>query len=478
MIAAHLRGLGGAAIALGCALSLAGPALAQSKAGKAAAALQAPELSFAPMLEKTMPAVVAIRARGTREIEQLAILSNPIFGQLVGASARQPEGREFTSNGSGVIVDAAAGLVITNYHVIENATEIKVRLNDGREFDGTLLGQDPAVDVAAVRIKAHRLTAMPLGDSSNVRVGDLVFAAGNPLGLESTATLGMVSSLRRTAVGYRNFEAYIQHDASVNSGNSGGALINLKGELVGINTAIISPSGGSVGLGFAIPIGYANRIWDQLVRHGKVRRGHVGLKATDTRTDLFDTYGLATTQGAFVLRTQAGSPAEDAKLEFADVIVGVRVLNPVTRQWSVVPISRNGQFEAVIAGSEVGEEIGLEVLRGFERRNISIKIADIKPEPELFEIPANIVRLAGVVLQPLTSDNLVFGKVRGVEVVQVKKGTLAEIVGLAPGDVITAIDRDMIRTPEEVVELTKDKTQKFDVSIMRNGKPLRIQYPL
>lgn len=439
--------------------------------------------SFAPILDKALPGVVSIRARGAQEVEQLAILSNPVFSQLlasdmVPSSSKQQGPKGFTSNGSGVIVDAANGLVITNYHVVESATDIKVKLNDGREFPATLLGQDPAVDIAALRIAAHRLTAVPLGDSSAVKIGDLVFAIGNPLGLDSTATMGMVSALRRTAVGYRNFEAYIQHDAAVNSGNSGGALLNMRGELVGINTAIVSPSGGNVGLGFAVPIGAAQRIWKQLVAHGKVMRGHLGMRTTDMRTDLFDTYGLSTTQGAFVLQTQPGSPAEAAKLEYADVVTAYSLFTPETKEWSRIPIQRAAQLEAAIAVSTIGEEVRLEVKRGFDTYTVPMKVADIRPLPDTLEVPSTILRLAGVVVQPLSPDNMVFGKVRGVEVVEVKRGTLAELAGLQAGDVMLSIDRDRIRTIEDVVELTRDKKEKFDISIMRDGKPLRIQYPL
>ena len=454
------------------------------KPGKAVAqVLGSSEQSFAPMLEKAMPGVVAIRAKGSQDVEQLAILSNPIYSQLLASDmvptgTKQQGSKGFTSNGSGVIVDAAAGLVITNYHVIESATDIKVRLNDGREFTGTLIGQDPAIDIAAIRIKPHRLTAVPLSSGLDVRTGDLVFAVGNPLGLDSTATMGMVSSLRRTAVGYRNFEAYIQHDASVNSGNSGGALLNLRGELIGINTAILSPTGGSVGLGFAVPIGLAKRVWEQLLQHGKVMRGHLGFKTTDMRTDLFDTYGLSTTQGAFILQTQAGSPAEAARLEFADVITGISVVNAVSNQWTRIPVQRTGQLEAILAGTVIGEEIRLEVVRGFTTYTVPVKVANLKQIPETLEVPPTILRLAGVVVQPLSADNPVFGKVRGVEVVGVKRGSLAEVVGLQAGDVMIAIDRDRIRTIEDVVELTKDKKEKFDISVMRGGKPLKIQYPL
>ena len=470
------------AIAIGAVLIVAAALLARPSpialAASKAPIMNTQEMSYAPMLEKAMPAVVSIRTKGTSEVEQLALLSNPIYNRLIASETKPQEAETFSSFGSGVIVDAAAGLVVTNYHVIESANEIKVRLNDGREFDGTLIGSDPAIDVAVVRIKPHKLIAVPLGESLDIRIGDLVFAVGNPLGLDSTATFGMISALRRTGVGARNFEAYIQHDASVNRGNSGGALLNLKGELIGINTAIISPSGGSVGLGFAIPIGYAKRVWDQLVKYGHVRRGHIGVKTIDTRTELFDTYGLASTQGAFVLRSQSGSPADMGGLEFADVVTGIALVNNANREWVKVPVQRAAQLEAIIAATEIGDEVRLDVLRGFEHRTVAVRIVDMKPEPDLLEIPANIIRLAGVVVQPISSDNPVFGKVPGVEVVEVKKDSLAEIVGLKVGDVMTQIDRAKIRVTDDVVTLTKDKTEKFDVSIMRNGKPYKIQYPL
>ena len=226
-----------------------------------------------------------------------------------------------------------------------------------------------------------------------------------------------------------------------------------------------------------MPVGIAKRIWEQLAQHGKVMRGHIGVRTIDTNTELFDNYGLSTTQGAFVVQAQPGSPAETARLEYADVVTGVSLPSSINTQQRV-PITRSAQLEAIIAASPIGEELRLEVKRGFETYVVPVKIADIHMPLEKLEVPSTILRLAGVVVQPLGSDNPAFGKVRGVEIVEVKKGTLAELAGLQAGDVMLSIDRDRIRAIEDVVELTKDKKEKFDISIMRGGKPLKIQYPL
>jgi Do/DeqQ family serine protease len=452
-----------------------GPVAAQTAARAVDAA--GADLTFAPMLERALPAVVSIRASGETPNERLALADDPRFGQLIG-EIKGPATRKFQSNGSGVIVDAEAGHVMTNYHVIEGAAEVKVRLTDGREFVATVIGSDPATDVALLRIAPIRLMSLTLGHSLAVRVGDLVFAIGNPLGLEATATMGMVSSLRRSTVGYRHFEGYIQHDAPVNSGNSGGALLNLKGELIGINTAIISPSGGSVGLGFAIPSGIAVRIARQLVKYGKVNRGHIGAKTVDVRPELYDTYGLTVVQGAFVRSTLPGSPAQAAGLAFADVITAIHVREQPRGPATRLRIDRASQLETFLSTAEVGEDIEIDVMRRNVPLSLKMKVADIVPEPERLEIPPTILRLAGVKVQSLPLNDPAFGTVWGVQVVEVRNGTLADFVGLQPGDIITAVDKERVTSIDDLVELAKGKTQKFDLSIVRRRAPMRVQFPL
>jgi serine protease Do/serine protease DegQ len=255
--------------------------------------------TLAPMLEKVTPAVVNIATVGHIRIQQNPLLNDPYFRRFFNIPD-QPRERQTQSLGSGVVIDAARGYVLTNHHVIDKADQIKVMLRDGRQFDAQLIGADSESDVAVVRIPAERLTALTLADSDHLRVGDFVVAIGNPFGLGQTVTSGIVSALGRSGLGIEGFEDFIQTDASINPGNSGGALVNLRGELVGLNTAIIAPGGGNVGIGFAIPINMAHAIMEQLVTHGAVKRGQLGITAQDLTPELAQAFGLAQERGTVV----------------------------------------------------------------------------------------------------------------------------------------------------------------------------------
>lgn len=428
--------------------------------------------SLAPMLDKVVPAVVSIQTRGFDLVEQDPLYSHPLFGSVVakqtGKAPPAASKRGFKSQGSGVIIDPARGLIMTNFHVIERATEIKVRTSDGREFVGKLLGKDAATDLAAVQIEATGLTGIAIGDSLKVRVGDFIVAVGNPLGLNFTATMGMVSALLRGGVGWRDFEVYIQHDAAVNTGNSGGALVNMSGELVGINTAILSPSGGNVGLGFAIPIVMANQVVGQLVKYGKVRRGTTGLRMADITPETTREYGLKVTQGALIRKVQQGSPAEAAGLQPGDVITSILGK----------PIRARGHAAVIEVIAEIGQTAPAQINRQGKVIDVTLTIADMKPEQETLVVPPEVLRLAGLTVGTIEEDSEYFGEVRGVMVVDVKKGTFPELVGFVPGDIITSIDGTKAHKLEDVVELTKDKTAKFDVHVMRKGTPVIVRYPL
>ena len=427
--------------------------------------------TLAPMIEKVIPAVVSIRVKGFETVEQNPLYNHPLFGQMT--TADKPEQKSFQSSGSGVVVDVARGLVLTNFHVIEKAKEIKVHFQDGRTFDGKLLGQDAATDVAAVKIEAARITTIPIGDSAKVRVGDLVVALGNPFGLDATATLGMVSSLRRTTVGYRNFESYIQHDAAVNSGNSGGALVNMQGRLIGINTAILSPTGGNVGLGFAIPIKMALTVMEQLVKYGHVRRGWAGLKTVDLTIDKVAALDLGTYKGALVTGVLKDSPAEQAGAAVDDVIVGVTL--PDGREFTFASAAELKAGEAV---AEIGTRIVLTLIRQGQTLALPVMIGDARRERERAEVPVEIIRLAGLVVGSLEADAPQFGEVRGVEVLEVKPGTLAQLVGLLPGDIITQVGQDRVRSVDDFLRFIKDKNAKFDMKVLRNAVPILVQFPL
>jgi len=275
--------------------------------------------SLAPVLKEVTPSVVNVYTQ-TRVRVRSPLLDDPIFRRFFNVPETSRE-RISQSLGSGVIVDAEKGYVLTNNHVIARADEIAVGLKDGRSMQAKLIGTDPDTDLAVIQIPAEDLTALPLADTSELQVGDFVVAVGNPFGLGQTVTSGIVSALGRTGLRGLEFQNFIQTDASINPGNSGGALINLRGELVGINSAIFTPSGGNVGIGFAIPASMAQYVMNQLIRFGEVRRGTLGLYVQDMTAELAGAFAMDTGHGALVAELAEGSAADDAGLQPGDVIV-------------------------------------------------------------------------------------------------------------------------------------------------------------
>src|ERR1700754_1926108 len=276
-----------------------------------------PMPSLAPMLAKVTPAVVNISTK-TRVRARDPYFDDPLFRQLFGNQG-VPRERVEQSLGSGVVIDAAKGYVLTNNHVVGGADDIQVTLQDGRSFTGRLVGSDPDTDVALVKIDADRLTALPVGASDALRVGDFVVAVGDPFGLGQTATSGIVSALRRSGLGNSGYQNFIQTDASINPGNSGGALVNLRGELVGINTMIFSPSGGNVGIGFAIPTNLSSEVMQQLIAHGKVSRGTLGIDTQEITPRIAQVLGLKNSNGVVVTRVRKGPAPAQAEVQTGDV---------------------------------------------------------------------------------------------------------------------------------------------------------------
>ena len=321
--------------------------------------------SLAPMLENVTPAVVNISTRTRIRVQENPLLNDPFFRRFF-QLPDQPRERQSQSLGSGVIINAREGLVITNSHVIAKADEISVTLRDGRSFNAQLIGADADTDIAVIKIKAERLSALPLANSDKLRVGDFVVAIGNPFGLGQTVTSGIVSALGRSGLGIEGYEDFIQTDASINLGNSGGALVNLRGELVGINTAILSPNGGSgnVGIGFAIPINMANKIVNQLHTHGKVQRGSLGMQLQNLSPELAQAFGLHNQQGVVIARIEQASPAEQAGLQSGDIILSI------DRQ----PVSSVASVRNRIGLLGVGDVVDIQILRKGKNLNIQAVI--------------------------------------------------------------------------------------------------------
>ena len=326
--------------------------------------------SVADVVSRITPGVVGIAVRGeVRENNPLA--QDPLFRQFFNFRD-QPIERETEAVGSGVIVDAAQGYVLTNNHVVENATNIEVTTKDNRRFKARLIGRDPATDIAVLQIPAQNLTAVPMGDSARLRVGDFVLAIGNPFGLGQTVTSGIVSALGRTGLGIEGYEDFIQTDASINPGNSGGALVDLQGQLIGINTAILAPQGGNVGIGFAVPIDMARDVMNQLIRYGEVKRGRIGVAIQDLTPDLAHALGSTRTEGALVARVAPNSPAERAGLRSSDLIVAV----------NGSPIHGAADLRNRIGLSPIGDEVTLTIDRGGVQRQVAVRIGRAPAERE------------------------------------------------------------------------------------------------
>jgi serine protease DegQ len=387
--------------------------------------------SLAPMLEKVTPAVVNISTK-TRVQVRDPYFDDPVFRRLFGLSGT-PRERVEQSLGSGVIVDATKGYVLTNNHVVGGADDITVTLQDGRNFKGQLVGTDPDTDVAVVQIQATNLQALPMADSSKLRVGDFVVAVGDPFGLGQTVTSGIVSALGRTGLGGTGYQNFIQTDASINPGNSGGALVNLRGELVGINTMIFSPSGGNVGIGFAIPTNLSGEVMQQLIAHGKVSRGNLGLETQDIAPRIAQVLKLNDTNGAVVTRVTTGSAAEEAGIQIGDAITAI----------DGKPLRNAQELRNAEGLLPIGSTVKLSVQRNGTTREVTAKLV---PE-KLATLDGSKLdpRLAGVTFTEL-SQNLRGQGVAGIGVSAVRAGSRAAQAGLQTNDIVIGVGN--LRIPD------------------------------
>ena len=409
--------------------------------------------SYAAAIEETAPAVVTIRA--TRRVTPVSgegpdhPLFREFFGERFGQRPPQAPERRQGGMGSGVLV-RADGHILTNHHVIDGAEGVTVELTDGRSFAAEVVGSDAASDLAVLKIDGTGLKTLTLGDSDAVRVGDVVLALGNPLGVGQTVTMGIVSATGRSTGSGDSFEDFIQTDASINRGNSGGALINTRGELIGINSQILSPSGGNIGIGFAIPANMARNVMTQLIDHGTVRRGMLGVTIQPVTSDIARSLGLEQVRGALVSAVQAGSPAEKGGLRRGDVITGIN--GQEVRDGNVL---RNH-----IAGLMPGSSASLSVLRDGKTRDVSVTLAELQArggrEPGRDSAPD--ATGYGMSVEPLDAPRakeLGVTAARGVVVRSVEPAGRAAAAGLQSGDVIEEVDGRTVGSADGVRDALK-----------------------
>lgn len=413
--------------------------------------------SLAPMLEQVTPAVVNIATEGHVEMRTNPLFNDPFFRRFFNAPD-QPRRRKTQSLGSGVIIDAKRGLVVTNNHVIANADQITVKLRDGRNLKAELVGSDPDTDVAVVKISGKRLTAVPLADSDKLRVGDYVVAIGNPFGLGQTVTSGIISALARSGLGITGYEDLIQTDASINPGNSGGALVNLRGELVGINTAIFSQSGGNIGIGFAIPTNMVRQITDQLVEHGEVRRGFLGAQLQDLDPDLAGAFGITSRHGAVLVNIVEGSPAHKAGLQPGDVVTAA----------NDKPVTNAADLRNQVGLKRIGEKVKLKVMREGKEKTVTITVA----ERDTAELSGELrnPRLAGAAFGEIPEQSRAYGRIQGVMVYEVERGSRVGRAGLREGDIITSVNRLPTRDLDEFLNVVNRLNGELLVRLHRGNQ--------
>ncbi|MFP1813128.1 serine endoprotease DegP [Lonsdalea quercina] len=440
--------------------------------------------SLAPMLEKVMPSVVNISVQGHAPVSRTGSTGGippqlqPFFGEDSpfcqdgspfqsspmcqggeddgNTNPQQRQQQTFQALGAGVIINAAKGYVVTNNHVVDNADKIQVRLNDGRKYDARVIGKDPRSDIAVVQIKdARNLTALKMADSDQLRVGDYAVAIGNPYGLGETATSGIISALGRSGLNIENYEDFIQTDAAINRGNSGGALVNLNGELIGLNTAILAPDGGNIGIGFAIPSNMVKNLVNQIVEFGEVKRGELGIVGTELNSDLAQAMRIDAQRGAFVSQVQPKSAAAAAGIKAGDVIVS---LNGKT-------VSSFAALRAQVGSLPAGTKLTLGLLRDGKPVSVDVSLQ----QSSQAQVAAGNLN-SGIEGAELSNTQL-DGK-KGVKVEKVKSGSAAARIGLKPGDVILGVNQQAVANIGELRKILDSKPPVLALNIRRGDSSL------
>ena len=413
--------------------------------------------SLAKMLKRVKPAVVNIATFSENQQSQNPLLNDPFFRRFFNMPEQpkreeRPRKRQLSA-GSGVIVDAEKGLVMTNFHVIKDSDEVRVSLNDGRHYLGKVLGTDPELDIAILEIDAEDLVAVDFGDSTKLEVGNFVVAIGNPFGLGQTVTTGIVSALERTGLGIEGYENFIQTDASINPGNSGGALVNLKGELIGINTAIIAPAGGNVGIGFAIPLDMAKASMQQIIDFGEVKRGQLGIGIQDITVDLQLAFELKNgQQGILVTHVMKGSTAEEAGVKVDDIIISINKQKVVS----------SGQLRSKIGKQMIGDTVTIELLRNDKVISIDSRIGE----------PTNVDVVNGSLHRLLDGARFEETDDSGVSVSSLEPQSIAAYNGLRVGDIIVGVNKISVRDMADFSKALKRDNNKILLRVHRGQAAL------
>lgn len=407
--------------------------------------------TLAPMLETVLPSVVSIKVEGTAKMQ-----SNmpEEFRRFFGYPDSQS--RSFSGLGSGVIIDAEKGYIVTNNHVIDNADKITVSLNDGHEYQAKLIGRDPQSDIALLKVDdASRLTAIKIADSDKTRVGDYVVAIGNPFGIGQTVTSGIISALARSGLNMNGFENFIQTDASINQGNSGGALVNLNGELVGINTAIIAPSGGNVGIGFAIPSNMVKSLTSQLIEYGEVKRGVLGIKGNELTSDIAKAFDLEVQKGAFVSEVIADSAAQEAGIKSGDIIISM----------DGKPVESFAELRAKIATTGAGRTVKLGIIR--DGKEISVEVKLKNSDESTTQAKSLHPALDGATL----ANGEVKGQ-KGVLIESIAKNSPASRLSLQEGDLITGVNKARVNSISDLRTIIDSNPSAIALNIVRGDSRL------
>ncbi len=447
------------AVATAFVFSFSAPVFQSAQAADIAVPMRDGIPTLAPLVDRVVPAVVSVAVKSKIDMEDNPLFKDPKFRRFFDLPDKLPP-QEKSAVGSGVIIDAKKGMILTNHHVIDDATEVLITLNDKRTYTAKVIGSDKDTDVALLQIDAPNLTALTMGDTTAMRVGDYVVAVGNPFGLGQTVTSGIVSALGRSmGNSIEGYEDFIQTDASINPGNSGGALVNLKGELIGINTAIIGPAGGNVGVGFAVPTTMIRPVMTQLVAYGEVRRGQIGVQIQDMTPELAKNLGIDRTEGALIGSVVKGSPAEVAGLKAGDIAI----------EMDGKPLHGMSDLRNRIGMMTLGTAVNVTVLRSGAKRDFKITIGKPAKEQTIAKADDRPALQGATFGNPDPSD-----RVKGVRVTNVDRNSPAYQSNLRTGDIIISVNRKDVANIDEFTEAMKSSERQTALFIKRGGEDILV----